>query len=190
MISRTNRYRTSLRRNQSKAAGVERHEATSRRLQQLLAEIDPPDSAYREESTTDEQQSGRTADAVRRLQEELTDRYSKLSDAEGKLSEVLLNAKATTVDGQQKLNEIQAKIVEAINNPALSLDTPAGEQAFLKFLRSQVAAIGDVLQSGTLTAEDQSKAIAVIAVGFSNPAGAVVGVKEVDVDAAGGARRG
>jgi hypothetical protein len=108
---------------------------------------------------TDEQQSGRAADAVKKLHEELQNRYSQLSDAETKLSEVLLNAHATTGDGQQKLQQIQHTIVEAINNPALALDTPAGEQAFLKLLRGQVAAIGDVVKSGALCAEDQSKAV-------------------------------
>ncbi|HYB35755.1 MAG TPA: DUF4226 domain-containing protein [Mycobacterium sp.] len=111
---------------------------------------------------TDEQQSGRAADAVRKLHEELKKRYSQLSDAEEKLSEALLNAHATTAVGQQKLNAIRQKIVEAVNNPALPLDTPAGEQAFLKFLRTQVAAIGDVLRSGTLSAEDQSKTVAAL----------------------------
>jgi Domain of unknown function (DUF4226) len=111
---------------------------------------------------TGQQQSGRAADAVRKLQGELKNRYSKISDAEEKLSEVLLNAHVTTADGQQKLNELQQKIVEAIDNPALSLDTPAGEQAYLKFLRSQVAAIGDIVASGTLSAEDQGKAIAAL----------------------------
>ncbi|PXX01542.1 DUF4226 domain-containing protein [Mycolicibacterium moriokaense] len=108
---------------------------------------------------TDEQQSGRAADAVRKLHEELQNRYSQISDAEGKLSEVLLTAHATTADGQQKLQPIQQKIVAAINNPDLSLDTPAGEQAFLTFLRGQVAAIGDVVTSGTLSSEDQAKAV-------------------------------
>ena len=112
---------------------------------------------------TDEQQSGRTADAVRKLHEEMKDRYSQLSEAEGKLTEAMLTARTTTAEGQQTLNGIQQKIIEAVNNPAMSLDTPAGEQAFLKFLRSQVAAIGDVLQSGTLTAEDQAKAAAALA---------------------------
>jgi hypothetical protein len=112
--------------------------------------------------TTDEQQSGRAADAVRKLHGELKNRYSKISDAESKLSEVLLNAHATTADGQQKLNAIQQKIVAAVNNPALSLDTPAGEQAFLKFLRGQVASIGEVVTSGGLAADDQSKAIAAL----------------------------
>ena len=111
---------------------------------------------------TDEQQSGRTADAVKKLQDDLKRRYNDLSSAEEKLAEILLNARATTADGQKQLNEIQKKIVEAVNNPALSLDTPAGETAFLKLLRSQVAAIGDVLKSGTLYAEDQSKAIAAL----------------------------
>ena len=76
--------------------------------------------------------------------------------------ESLLNARATTADGQAKLNDIQKEIIEAVNNPDLSLDTPAGESAFLKFLRSQVAAVGDVLQSGTLNADDQAKAIAAL----------------------------
>ena len=111
---------------------------------------------------TDEQQSGRTAEAVKKLQEELKARYSDLSDAEQKLAESLLTARATTADGQRKLNDIQKNIVDAVNNPDLSLDTPAGEAAFLKFLRGQVAAIGDVVASGTLTADDQAKAIAAL----------------------------
>jgi Domain of unknown function (DUF4226) len=111
---------------------------------------------------TSEQQSGRAADAVKKLQDELKNRYTDISDAEEKLSEVLLNAHATTTDGQQKLNDIQQKIEQAVDDPALSLDAPAGEQAFLKFLRSQVAAIGDVLQSGALSADDQAKAVAAL----------------------------
>ena len=111
---------------------------------------------------TDEQQSGRTAEAVKKLQGELKARYSELSDAEQKLAESLLTAQATTADGQRKLNDIQKKIIDAVNNPDLSLDTPAGEAAFLKFLRGQVAAIGEVVASGTLTADDQAKAIAAL----------------------------
>jgi hypothetical protein len=111
---------------------------------------------------TDEQQSGRTAEAVKKLQEELKARYSDLSDAEQRLAESLLTAQATTADGQRKLNDIQKKIIDAVNNPDLSLDTPAGEAAFLKFLRGQVAAIGEVVASGTLTADDQAKAIAAL----------------------------
>ena len=120
---------------------------------------------------TDEQQSGRAADAVRKLHEELQNRYSQISDAEGKLSEVLLTAHATTADGQQKLQPIQQKIVAAINNPDLSLDTPAGEQAFLTFLRGQVAAIGDVVTSGTLSSEDQAKAVEALSNLYGNDTG-------------------
>ena len=108
---------------------------------------------------TDEQQSGRAADAVRKLHDELKDRYDAISAAESGLSEALLNAHATTTDGQQKLNAIQEQIVAAVNNPALTPNTPAGEQAFLKFLRGQVAAIGDVLTNGALVADDQSKTL-------------------------------
>jgi hypothetical protein len=121
---------------------------------------------------TDEQQSGRAADAVKKLHTEMQNRYSEISDAEGKLSEVLLTAHATTADGQQKLQAIQQKIVEAIDNPDLSLDTPAGEQAFLTFLRGQVAAIGDVVTSGTLSADDQAKAVEALSNLYGNDPGA------------------
>jgi hypothetical protein len=124
---------------------------------------------------TGEQQSGRTADAVRRLQDELKKRYSQIAVAEEGLSEVLLNAHATTVDGQQKLNDIQKRIVEAVNNQALALDTPAGEAQFLKFLRTQVAAIGEVLSSGTLTAADQSKTIRALSDLYDADSGSTTG---------------
>jgi hypothetical protein len=113
--------------------------------------------------TTDEQQSGRAADAVKKLQGELKDRYSTISAAEEKLSEVLLNAHATNADGQQRLGAIQHKIVDAVNDPALALDTPAGEAAFLRFLRGQVKDIGDVVNSGDLTAQDQASAAQALA---------------------------
>ena len=112
---------------------------------------------------TDEQQSGRAADAVKKLQGELKDRYSTISAAEEKLSEVLLNAHATNADGQQRLGAIQHKIVDAVNDPALTLDTPAGEAAFLRFLRGQVKDIGDVVNSGDLTAQDQASAAQALA---------------------------
>ena len=106
---------------------------------------------------TDEQQSGKAADAVKKLQQELKNRYSKISDAEEKLSEVLLTVHATTAAGQQKLNAIQQKIVDAVNNPTMAMDTPAGERSFLTFLRNQVSEINNLLDSGGLTAEDQAK---------------------------------
>ena len=95
-------------------------------------------------------------DAIKKLQDELKKHYNTISDAEEKLSEVLLTAHAATADGQRRLNDIQHKIIDAVNNPSLSLDTPAGEEAFLRFLRGQVKDIGDVVNSGDLTAEDQA----------------------------------
>ncbi|SBS76616.1 conserved hypothetical protein [uncultured Mycobacterium sp.] len=106
---------------------------------------------------TDEQQSGDAADAVRKLQDELKARFTTISSAEEKLSEVLLNAHATNAAGQAKLNDIQKKIVEAVNNPAMETKTAAGEKAYLTFLRSQVSTIKDLLASSSLSADDQSK---------------------------------
>ena len=58
---------------------------------------------------------------------------------------MLLNAHATTSAGQQQLNDIQKKIVDAVNNPTMEMDTPAGERAFLTFLRNQVGATNELL---------------------------------------------
>jgi hypothetical protein len=124
------------------------------------------------ELPTDEQQSGKAAEAVKKLQQELQNHYSKISDAEEKLSEVLLSAHATTVAGQQKLNDIQGKIVAAVDNPAMAMDTPAGERAFLTLLRNQVGEISDLVASGALSAEDQSKAAQALSALYAADAGA------------------
>ncbi|WP_396908361.1 DUF4226 domain-containing protein [Mycolicibacterium sp.] len=108
---------------------------------------------------TDEQLSGRTAEALKKLHEEMKANYGQLGDAEEKLTEAILNAQATTADGKQKLNDIQKKIVDALNNPDLALDTAAGERAFLTFLRGQLQGISDVLASGTLTDKTQADTI-------------------------------
>jgi len=121
---------------------------------------------------TAEQQSGKAADAVKRLQQELKNRYSTISDAEEKLSQVLLDAHATTAAGRQKLNDIQTRIVEAVGNPAMATDTPAGERAFLTFLRNQVGQINDLLTLGALTAEDQGKAAQALAALYAADPGA------------------
>lgn len=105
---------------------------------------------------TDEQQSGQAADAVRKLQDELRGTYGTLSAAEERLSTAMLNAHATTVDGRQQLGAIQHDIVTAVNDPSSSLDTPAGQQAYLKFLRDKVSEIRAVIDSGTLAADDQA----------------------------------
>jgi hypothetical protein len=107
---------------------------------------------------TGEQESGKAADAVAKLHDELKKQYSAIGDAEQGLSQVLLTAHAATAAGQQTLDEIQRKIIDAVNNPAMSIDTPAGERSFLTFLHSQVGAINDLVTSGSLTADDQAKA--------------------------------
>ncbi|MBV8928778.1 MAG: DUF4226 domain-containing protein, partial [Mycobacteriaceae bacterium] len=121
----------------------------------------PPPAA--EPTQTDEQQSGRTADAVKRLQMQLTHRYNIMNAAEEHLSEALLSAHATTAEGQRKLNDIQRRIVEAVNNPSTALDTPAGGEQFLKFLRAQVGAIADIVKSGALASADQANTVSALA---------------------------
>lgn len=105
---------------------------------------------------TGEQQSGQAADAVKKLQDELRGSYGTLSAAEERLSAAMLNAHATTADGREELGAIQHDIVAAVNDPSVTLDTPAGQQAYLKFLHGKVAAIRKVIDSGTLAGDDQA----------------------------------
>jgi hypothetical protein len=133
---------------------------------------------------TDEQQSGQAADAIRKLQDELKARFTTISNAEEKLSEVLLNAHATTSDGQTKLDGIQKKIVEAVNNPAMDTGTAAGEKAYLTFLRDQVSTIQDLLSSSSLSADDQGKAAAALAALYAVDNGATPATPD-DPDTAG-----
>lgn len=112
---------------------------------------------------TTEQQSGRAAEAVRKLQSELKQRFSTITDAEERLSEILLTARTATASGQDRLDDIQRRIVEAVNNPAMDTSTAAGEKAYLTFLRSQATAIRDALASASLTADQQAGAAQALA---------------------------
>ncbi len=114
----------------------------------------PPDAG----PPTTEQQSGRAAEAVHKLQSELKQRFSAISAAEEQLSEILLNARTATATGQGTLDDIQRRIVEAVNNPSMDTSTAAGEKAYLTFLRSQAKGIRDVLATASLTADQQAGA--------------------------------
>jgi hypothetical protein len=113
----------------------------------------PPDPGI----NTQQQQSGQGAEAIKKMHDELHGQYTKISDADEKFTEVLLNAHATNAAGRDKLNEIQQKIVGAVNEPTMQLDTAAGERAFLTFLRAETADVNDLVASGALAADDESK---------------------------------
>jgi hypothetical protein len=122
---------------------------------------------------TDQQQSGKAADAVKKLQDELQQHFTTISSAEEKLSEVLLNAHATNADGQAKLNAIQQKIIAAVNNPAMDTSTAAGERSYLTFLRSQVSAVQELLSSSGLNADDQGNTATALAALYAADNGGV-----------------
>ena len=56
---------------------------------------------------TDEQLSGRAADAVADMHGELQRRYSGLNTAEAQLAEALLTAQTTSEEGRRRLQDIQ-----------------------------------------------------------------------------------
>ncbi|RDH80278.1 DUF4226 domain-containing protein [Mycolicibacterium moriokaense] len=102
-------------------------------------------------------QSGEAVDAVRTLQSELSGAYSEMHSAEIQLTDAILSAHAVTVAGRGALQDIQRQLIEAINNPVAGLGTPAGERQFLLFLRSKIAEIQDIVDTGALTDEDHAR---------------------------------
>jgi hypothetical protein len=114
-------------------------------------------------------QSGDAVDAVRTLQAELSHDYSEMHSAEVQLTEAILSAHAVTVAGRTRLQDIQRQLIEAINNPVAALDTPAGERHFLMFLRSKIAEIQEIVDTGALTDEDHAKLTRALASGYLLP---------------------
>ncbi len=74
-----------------------------------------------------------------------------------------------TVSGRSRLQDIQRQLIEAINNPVTALDTPAGERHFLLFLRSKIAEIQDIVDTGALTDEDHAKLTRALGSGYLLP---------------------
>ncbi len=113
--------------------------------------------------------SGEAADAVRVLQTELSSAYSEMRSAEIQLTEAILSAHAVTVSGRARLQDIQRQLIEAINNPVMALDTPAGERQFLMFLRTKIAEIQDIVDTGALTDEDHANLTRALGGGYLLP---------------------
>lgn len=124
---------------------------------------EPPAQNTSGVSDTDEQQTGQGAAALKKLHSELAGQYNKISDADQKFSDVLMNAHAATTAGRDRLNAIQKDIVDAVNNPAVSLDAPAGQRSFLTMLKAHAAEVNDLLASGGVNSEDSSKIAQAIA---------------------------
>lgn len=116
--------------------------------------------------SVDTVQTGKAADAVRTLQSELSGDYSEMRSAEIQLTEAILSAHAVTVSGRSRLQDIQRQLIEAINNPVAALDTPTGERHFLLFLRSKIAEIQGIVDTGALTDEDHARLTRALGSGY------------------------
>ena len=116
----------------------------------------PPDAAG-DGLSTDEENSGRAADAIRKVKSDAEHRNSNLHEADAKLAELMLSAHASSADGRAALEGMQQDIITALNDPKSNLDTPAGELQFLKLLRDKAGAASDLVKSGKLTDADRAK---------------------------------
>lgn len=111
---------------------------------------------------TDQETSGKAADAIAKLHDEQVKRRDASNNAAEQISDVLLAAHPVTPDGQTKLNTIQQRIIDAVNNPSMAIDTPAGEKAYLTFLQGQVSDIRGLITSGSLSDQDAAKTLAAL----------------------------
>lgn len=107
--------------------------------------------------STDEENSGRAADAIKKVQGELADRQSNVREADAKLAEIMLSAHAASAEGRAAIQGLQQDIIAALNDPNDNLNTKAGELQFLKFLREKAETAKKLVQDGKLTDEDQAK---------------------------------
>ena len=107
--------------------------------------------------STDEENSGRAADAIRKVKSDAEHRSSNLHEADAKLAELMLSAHASSADGRAGLEGMQQDIISALNDPKSNLDTPPGELQFLKLLRDKAGAASDLVKSGKLTDADRAK---------------------------------
>ncbi|MGD9620678.1 MAG: DUF4226 domain-containing protein [Mycolicibacterium sp.] len=106
---------------------------------------------------TEEENSGRTTEAIKKVQAEMSDRQSQVREADAKLAEVMLSAHANSAEGLAAIQQMQKDIVAALNDPNSNLDTPAGELQFLKFLREKAESAKKLVDDGKLTSADQAK---------------------------------
>jgi hypothetical protein len=111
-------------------------------------------------------QSGRAADAVRTLQSALSGDYAEMRSSEIQLTEAILGAHAVTVSGRTRLQNVQRQLIDAINDPAAALGTPAGERQFLMFLRGKVAEMQAIVDDGALSDGDHARLTRALGSGY------------------------
>lgn len=129
----------------------------------------PP--AQGEGLSSEEENSGRTAEAIKKVQAEMSDRQSQVREADAKLAEVMLSAHANSAESLTAIQQMQKDIVAALNDSNSNLDTPAGELQFLKFLREKAESAKKLVADGKLTSADQAKMALALAEFYQNGSG-------------------
>ncbi|MFA4085212.1 DUF4226 domain-containing protein [Mycobacteroides salmoniphilum] len=107
--------------------------------------------------STDEENSGRAADAIRKSKEDFAKKKTSLHEAEQKLTEIMLEAKAADVDGRNAVQGIQKDVIAGLQDYQKHSDDPAYELQFLKFLREKAAEAGDLLENNKIAAADKAR---------------------------------
>ncbi|TXI56291.1 DUF4226 domain-containing protein [Mycolicibacterium mageritense] len=106
---------------------------------------------------TEEESSGRAADAIKKVKAELSDRQSNVHEADAKLTELMLSANAASEEGRAAIQQMQKDIIAALNDPKNNLDTADGELQFLKFLKEKAETAQKLVDDGKVAAADGEK---------------------------------
>ncbi len=133
--------------------------------------------------STEEENTGRAAEAIKKVQAEMADRQSKVREADAKLAEVMLSAHANSAESLAAIQQMQQDIVAALSDPNSNLDTPAGELQFLKFLREKAESAKQLVAEGKLTAADQAKMGLALAEFYEHGSGHHSGTSEPEAPA-------
>lgn len=107
--------------------------------------------------STDEENSGRAADAIRKAKDDFAKKKTSLHEAEGKLTEIMLSAKAADEDGRRAVQGIQKDVIAALEDYQKHPDDPTYELQFLKLLRDKAAEAGDLLENNKIAAADKAQ---------------------------------
>lgn len=107
--------------------------------------------------STDEENSGRAADAIRQAKEGFAKKKTSLHEAEEQLTEIMLSARAADEDGRKAVQGIQKDVIAGLEDYLKHPDDPTYELQFLKFLRDKAAQAGDLLENNKIAAADKAR---------------------------------
>lgn len=130
-------------------------ESLRRRYPQALAPPATADSPARTPPADAAPQQGEGPEAIRKAETDLVKQHSEVALLDLHVITAVLNARATTEQGERSLRELQRDIETAVQTRT-DLDTPAGARDFQRFLIGKLRQIGAVVEAAGLDATSKA----------------------------------